>query len=84
MSTSLYWRPAPKDVPPADTLPSELKKALARRYWDHDGSMWADEREFDSADVPYLEGLRDAGLDGAAELIAAIKKHGRVEVWIAG
>lgn len=82
MSSTLYWRPAPKDVPPAESLPFELKKAIARRFWDHDGSLHGEEIEVDTEGVPYLEGLSDAGVDGADELLQAIREHGRVLLWI--
>lgn len=84
MSSTLYWRPAPKDVPPAESLPFELKKAIARRLWDHDGSLHGDEVTIGSDMVPYLEGLEDAGVDGAVELIKAIRDHGSVLLWIGG
>jgi hypothetical protein len=87
MSSSLYWRPVPREVPPANSLPYGLKKALARRYWDHDGSLNGDMIEISEADVPYLEGIRDAASgevsEGAAGLIEAIREYGAVEIWIA-
>lgn len=84
MSTSLYWRPVPQDTPPARDLPYDLKKAISQRFWGHDGSLYGDEVELTQAHVMYLEGLRDAGVDGAADLIAAIRAHGAIELWIAG
>lgn len=83
MSTSMYWRPVPKEPRPAE-LPYDLKRAIAQRLWGHDGSLWGEATEIDRSILPYLEGLRDAGVDGAAELIAAIQQHDKVEVWIAG
>jgi len=84
MSTSLYWTPAPRDVPPAEGLPYELKKAIAQRLWGHDGSVYGEKVELSRATaiIPYLEGLADAGVDGAAELIRAINTHDSVLVWI--
>lgn len=84
MSSTLYWRPAPKDVPAPRDLPTGLKWALARRLWGHDGSLNGDEIELDEAIVPYLEGLADGGVEGAADLIAALRAHGTVLLWIAG
>lgn len=85
MSTSLYWRPAPKPTR-EEELPFALKKALARRLWGHDGSLYGDTRELDARIVPYLEGLVDGGMAevaaGAYDLIAAIKEHETIEVWI--
>lgn len=82
MSSSLYWRPAPKDEPPANHLPSGLKYAIARRLWDHDGSLWGDEIEVGKEMIPYLEGLQDGNVEGASELIEAIREHGSVLIWI--
>lgn len=86
MSSSLYWRPAPKEEPPAHDLPFGLKKAISQRFWGHDGSLYGDKVEMGASVIPYLEGLADGGTeeiaDGARELIAAIRKHGTVEVWI--
>lgn len=83
MSSSLYWRPAPKNVPPARDLPESLKKRISQRLWGHDGSLNGDEIEIGKEMLPYLEGLDDAGAEGAADLIAAINAHGRVLLWIA-
>ncbi len=42
MTTTLYWRPTPKDQPAATDLPYPLKRPLAQRYWNHDGSLYGD------------------------------------------
>jgi hypothetical protein len=87
MSSSLYWRQAPREAPPANRLPYGLKKALARRYWDHDGSLPGDLTELGKSSLDYLEGIRDGADEqtsqGAAELISAIREYGAVEIWIA-
>lgn len=82
MSSSLYWRAAPKALPPKHDLPSELKYAIARRFWGHDGSLYGDEIEMDKSSIGYLEGLVDGGVDGAQELIDAIRKETVVQLWI--
>jgi hypothetical protein len=86
MSSSLYWRPAPKKVPAAQSLPYGLKSVIARRLWDHDGSLNGDPVEVDHAFLPYLRGVADAGngdvAEGARELIGLIEEHGEVELWI--
>jgi len=84
MSSSLYWRPVPRDIPPAEELPYQLKKALSVRLWGHDGSLYGDKVELNKATpiIPYLEGLADAGVEGAEELIRAINIHDAVVVWI--
>lgn len=79
MSRSLYWRPVPKDPPPYD-VPEDVETVLRRRYWEDDGLPRSESAELDSRDVPWLEGLRDAGLSGATELIAAIREHGTIRL----
>lgn len=82
----MYWRPAPKEQPPAEELPYALKKAIAQRLWGHDGSLNGEEVELGPEIVPYLEGLVDGGngevSEGAKDLIAAIAVHRRVLIWI--
>jgi len=78
MSSNLYWRPV--DVN-AERLPKSLKFAISRRLWDTDGSCGSGEAVMSVNDIPYLEGLRDAGVDGAKELIGHIEKHGAVILW---
>lgn len=86
MSSSMYWRPAPTEEPPAHGLPTSFKKTIAQRMWGHDGSLFGEKVEVGRELVPYLEGLVDGGSgeikEGAEELLAAIAKHGRVEIWI--
>lgn len=82
MSTNLYWRPAPREVPAPRDLPEGLKKAIANRLWAHDGSLFGHEIELDERVVPYLDGLSDGSVDGADDLIGAIRAHGKVLVWI--
>lgn len=86
MSSNLYMRPVPKN-PPRDDLPFGLKKAIAQRFWGHDGSLFGDAIQVDRSWVMYFEGLRDSGngevAEGAAEVLAAIRDHGVVELWIA-
>lgn len=87
MSSSLYWRPAPKEEPPEESLPDGLKFVLrerAKRGWDN----LRDKVDYGKPDVPYLEGLVDAGneevSEGASALLKAIETHGEVEVWEQG
>lgn len=75
MSTNLYYEPvAPVTAP---TLPTAMKWALEKRYG---GSF---DEIMDIGDMSYIEGLRDAGCDGAEGLITAIGTHGSVRVWVA-
>lgn len=82
MSTSLFWKPAPINEPEPETLDYDLKKAIAPRVWDHDGSIYGPEILFDKTRIPYLQGLADAHVDGAQELIDLIVDHGAVILWI--
>lgn len=68
----------------SETLDYDLKKAISQRYFGNDGSVYGDPVQLDKKAVPYLEGLSDGGVDGAEELIAAIRQHDVVEIWIAG
>lgn len=82
MST-LYWKPAPKDEPPDRELPAPLRNVLAKRLWNHEGAVHAVETEVGDWSVSYLEGLADGRVDGAQELLDAIRAHGAVLIWIA-
>jgi hypothetical protein len=79
VSSALMWRPI---VPTQGRqLPFALKKTLSRKLWGTDGSCGGGEAVMTSADIPYLEGLRDAGVDGAEQLIDIINKHVMVALW---
>ncbi len=85
MSTNLFWQP---ETSRADrSLPKALKYIMARRLWDHDGSLSGDPVVINASEVPYLEGVRDATSDvdvnrAAKQLIEAIIKHGTIELSI--
>lgn len=72
MSTNLYWKPAIKT---GEGLSDQLKFALRKRYG------WPVSAICDENSIAYLQGLADADVRGAAELIAAIEKHGEVEIF---
>jgi hypothetical protein len=80
MSSSMFWRPVPKEVPPGQWVPDDLRHKLGKRLWDSYSDR--NEAELDKTNLPYLDGLADGGVEGAAELVAAILEHGRVRVWI--
>lgn len=63
------------------SLPYELKRTLSRKLWDTDGSCGGGNASMTEADIPYLEGLRDAGVKGAADLIEILRKHGAILLW---
>lgn len=79
MSSTLMWRPATPIE--GSSLPFELKRTLSRKLWDTDGSIGGGDAMMTVSDIPYLEGLRDAGVRGAAELIGIIEQHGAVLLW---
>ncbi len=61
MSSNLYWRPV---SPVGKSLPIELKSAMKKKYHHIDITL-------NAADVPYLQSLADAGVDGVQELLDA-------------
>jgi hypothetical protein len=63
------------------SLPKQLKRAISRRLWDTDGSCGDGIVILGHSDIPYLDGLKDAGIDGAKELISLIIAHDEVELW---
>lgn len=77
MSSTLHWRPTPPTLPPTGAS-SDLKHPLTKRY----RLQYDEPYQLNSDDLPYLEGLRDAGMGDAATLIADIRDHGSVEVWV--
>jgi hypothetical protein len=80
MSRSLYWRLIPKTPEPMD-VPADVVDALRSRYWEDDwGRPRHEPTDLDKRDVSWLEGLRDAGLEGANELIIAIFDHDTIRL----
>jgi hypothetical protein len=78
MSSTLMWKPSGNAV---GHLPDELKRAISRKLWDTDGSCGGDVATVGAGDIDYLQGLQDGGVEGAAELIELIEKHGEVDLW---
>jgi hypothetical protein len=74
MSANLMWEPAKRE---AKSLPDELKFVLRDKC-----GLTSERMKFGEGNIPYLEGLRDAGIKGAEELLEAIEKHGAVEGWL--
>ncbi len=79
MSTNAYWSPVVRAM--GNCLSYDTKKLIARRYLGHDGTLTGTVRINGDA-IGWLEGLRDAGIADAASLIAAIEKHGEIEIRI--
>ena len=71
MSSTLVWEPTHRKK---HDLSDELKLTLRKRY---DETIATN---MDEHDIPYLEGLRDAGVEDADKLIEAIKKYGSIMV----
>jgi hypothetical protein len=79
MSTTAYWKPiVPKK---GKCLSDTIKRQIARRYMDHDGSL-SGSVILDSTHNDWLQGLLDAGVDDAGILLDAIAKHSEIEVWL--
>lgn len=78
MGSNLLWKPK---VTEGEPLPYKLKRVISRKLWDTDGSCGEGEATVDESLLPYLEGLKDAGIDGAEELIDIINTHKEVVLW---
>lgn len=81
MSLDLYYSPGLREP---DSLPKALKYVLGRRLWGEEVHLQSPPQTVDKTLIPYLEGLRDAGTDGAQRLIDLIEKYGSVRLWIDG
>ena len=80
MSTDLFWQPF--CPPKGKSLPLALKYALSPTIFGHDGSLSSSPELMDKTRLDYVQGLCDARVSGAAELMDAIRKYGTVEVWV--
>lgn len=87
MSSSLVWRPVPKELKDS-YLGYELKFHIAEQLWGHDGSLNSEWTEVDGDLIPFLEGIKSAGggeLSKQAEkLISLIRKYGSVQIKLEG
>lgn len=70
MTSSLHWKPLIKDSQRIGDM--RLKDILDKKF----GYPWI----LDATDIPYLEGLYDAGTTDAIELINAINIHGKITI----
>lgn len=71
MSSSLVWEPVNRKT---KFLEDSVKFALRKKYGDPVDAVLSGD------DVPYLQGLRDAGIKGIDALLEAIEKHHEIEV----
>ena len=75
MSQTLWCRPVSKQ----HSLPEALRDAMLSCLKDRGGSCcWGTEQ----GDRRYLEGLRDAGVEGAQALLDVLFTHPAVELWL--
>lgn len=79
MSSTLMWRPADPIV--GEPLSFALKKTISRKLWGTDGSTGGGEAMLTINDAAYVEGLRDAGVDGADKLLAILNEHHAIILW---
>lgn len=78
MSATLMWEPKKRK---AQSLPDALKFILRDSLGA--GMGWQGGRiTFNHSNDAYLRGLRDAGIEGAQELLDAIEQHEEVELWL--
>lgn len=81
MSSTLVWRP----VGIGNVIGSSLKRALAPKLWQHDGSLYSEWTVVGRDWIPFLEGVELAARTAemtveARELIDLIERYGEVEV----
>lgn len=75
MSANLAWKPVIE--PKHRFLSDALKFKLRDRFSLNNGPV-----RFDAGQIAYLQGLLDCDIEDASLLIAAIEKHGEVEVYL--
>lgn len=78
MEGTLYWRSCS-----GKPLHDELRACLAKST-----HIWKEGEDrikiVEHNEIDYFRGLADAGVQGAEEIIAAIKDSGTIEIWIVG
>ena len=78
----MYWRPVlPKPKP--QWIPDRLRQVLTVKFasWGRNELLNGDFYQLSKDDLPYLAGARDAGVEYAQDLMAAINTHGTIEIW---
>lgn len=76
MSSSMNWEIV--DKRPCKSLPTPLKFAFRKRFGE---AFDVELSQINNEDLAWIEGLRDAEVDGADKLCKLIEKHGRIRVW---
>lgn len=79
MSTNAYWRI--KQPKKGHGLSDKIKRLMARRYMDHDGSLCG-KATLRSVDMEWLTGLLDAGIEEVAPIFHELEMGNEVEVWL--
>ena len=75
MSATLAYQPV---IPPKHkTLGDDLKFILKQKFHLEEGAQ-----RLKKSDIPYLQGLFDAGIKDAIILIDNLNKHGEVDVFL--
>jgi hypothetical protein len=74
MSGTLMWESTERK---SKSLPYALRRVLQKNLL-----CDASRVTLSKLDIPYLEGLEDADIDGAGELIEAIENHNEVDIWV--
>lgn len=80
MSSSLYWRPIPKE--PKDYNIGSLKYIFREGYFDGEEKSGT----LSTNDIPFVKGIKSGSSDKGVikdcqRLIAAIEKHGEIEIY---
>lgn len=82
MSSNLYWAPPPSEI---NDHYIDLKYEIGRYLYDGEYNGQSIESELSIEDIPFLKGIVVAGSDGQAsaakELIQAIEKYRRIEIF---
>jgi len=73
MSSALYWEPVKE---PKNYFTDEIKFALRKKL----DEGYICNYTINNSMIPYLEGLRDAGVKGASAVIKALEKHGKIKL----
>jgi hypothetical protein len=82
--SNLWYREIPV-IPPAECLPDAMKEFLGNQIWEtEEASLTAPVviREDNMRVVGFLEGLAATGVEGASQLLEAIREGNGVTVWI--
>ena len=90
MSATGVWRPAPiVKTPPGGTFDLPLRNIMRERFdlpvgdsYEEPGRVGGRLIESTESNRAWLQGLVDAGVEEADELLEALRKHGRIEVWL--